>query len=373
MGGKWRWMMKATEVQLINVRKSFGSVEAVKDVYLTISRGQFFTLLGPSGCGKTTVLRMIAGFTQPDQGKILFDEKEVNHIPPWKRDVGMVFQNYALWPHMTVFENVAFGLRERNLPKSVVREKAHRVLELVNLSGLDKRRPSELSGGQQQRVALARTLVVEPKLLLLDEPLSNLDAKLRIQMRYELVRIQKELGITTLYVTHDQEEALILSTQIAVMTKGRIAQVGTPKEIYETPESREVADFVGTSNFFSGQVSSITGEKIQIKTEEEFLFEVERQKEVPFQTGSKVLLNLRPESIEISYPSEPLPTVNQMHGIVKTSAYLGSLVQYEVEVTGGKKVKVNVTNPRKRALFAEGEKVCLSFQSEDMVAIPLKE
>jgi len=365
--------MKAAEVRLIHVQKSFGTVEAVKDVTLTISRGQFFTLLGPSGCGKTTVLRMIAGFTLPDQGKILFDGKEVNDIPPWKREVGMVFQNYALWPHMTVFENVAFGLKERNLPKSVIQEKTYNVLELVNLAGLEKRRPSELSGGQQQRVALARTLVIEPKLLLLDEPLSNLDAKLRVQMRHELVRLQKELGLTTLYVTHDQEEALILSTQIAVMAKGRVVQVGTPKDIYETPESREVADFVGTSNFFIGNVLNVKGEKIQIETEEKFLFTVERSKEVPLQVGSKVLLNLRPESIQISYPREALPAVNRMDGIVRTSAYLGSLVQYEIEVTGGKKVKVNVTNLRKRAIFTEGERVFLSFESEDMVPIPLKE
>ncbi len=365
--------MKAAEVRLINVKKSFGTVEAVKEVNLTISRGQFFTLLGPSGCGKTTVLRMIAGFTSPDQGKIFFDEKEVNDIPPWKREVGMVFQNYALWPHMTVFENVAFGLKERNLPKSVVQEKTYKVLELVNLAELEKRRPSELSGGQQQRVALARTLVIEPKLLLLDEPLSNLDAKLRVQMRHELVRLQKELGLTTLYVTHDQEEALILSTQIAVMAKGRVIQLGTPKEIYETPESREVADFVGTSNFFSGEVLIVAGQQMQIKTDEGFLFTVERCKGVPLQVGSKVLLNLRPESIQISYPRETLPAVNRMDGIVRTSAYLGSLVQYEVEVTGGKRMKVNVTNPRKRAIFAEGESVCLSFQSEDMVPIPLKE
>jgi spermidine/putrescine ABC transporter ATP-binding subunit len=366
-------MNKATEVRLIDLRKSFGGVEAVKEVNLTIGRGDFFTFLGPSGCGKTTVLRMIAGFAVPDQGKILFDEKEVSDIPPWKRDVGMVFQNYALWPHLTVFENVAFGLKERDLPKSMVQEKTFKALGMVNLSGMEKRRPSELSGGQQQRVALARTLVIEPKLLLLDEPLSNLDAKLRIQMRHELVRIQKELGITSIYVTHDQEEALILSTQIAVMSKGKVVQVGTPKEIYENPKSQEVADFVGTSNFFKAQVVGVKGDQVHLKTDEGFMLMVERQKEISFQSGSNLLLNIRPESIQAFYPNKTPPEGNRINGKVKTSAYLGSLVQYEVEVAGEKKVKVNVVNPRKKPLFHEGEDVSVTFSSEDIVAIPLKE
>ncbi len=365
--------MKTTEVRLINLRKSFGETVAVKDIDLTIPRGYFFTLLGPSGCGKTTVLRMIAGFTRPDCGKILFDEKEVNDIPPWKRDVGMVFQNYALWPHMTVFENVAFGLKERNLSKSVVREKTLKALEMVNLAGLEKRKPSELSGGQQQRVALARTLVIEPKLLLLDEPLSNLDAKLRVQMRQELVRIQKELGITSIYVTHDQEEALILSTQIAVMSKGRVVQVGTPKEIYEMPHTREVADFVGTSNFFLGNVLDIQGDRVRVKTEEGFLLTIPLQEEVPLHAGSTILMNIRPESIQIAYTQEVPSVENRIEGMVSTSAYLGSIVQYDVTLLGGKKVKVNVVNPRKRAIFSEGEKVSLFFQGEDVVPIPLKE
>ena len=268
--------MKATEVRLINLWKKFGEVEAVRDVNLTIEGSDFFTFLGPSGCGKTTLLRMIAGFTRPDQGTIFFDEVEIKDVPPWKRDVGMVFQNYALWPHLSVFENVAFGLKERNLPKSIVQEKTHQALSMVNLEGLEKRRPSELSGGQQQRVALARTLVIEPRLLLLDEPLSNLDAKLRIQMRHELVRIQRDLGITSIYVTHDQEEALTLSTRIAVMSKGNVVQVGTPKEIYENPKSQEVADFVGTSNFFRAQVVEEMEDRIRVRTEEGFLLMVEK-------------------------------------------------------------------------------------------------
>ncbi|MEW6376288.1 MAG: ABC transporter ATP-binding protein [Thermodesulfobacteriota bacterium] len=365
-------MNKATVVRLINLWKKFGDVEAVRDVNLTIEGGDFFTFLGPSGCGKTTILRMIAGFTRPDGGQILFDDQEVNDVAPWKRDVGMVFQNYALWPHMSVFENVAFGLKERNLPKSIVQGKTQQALTKVNLEGLEKRRPSELSGGQQQRVALARTLVIEPRLLLLDEPLSNLDAKLRVQMRHELVRIQRDLGITSIYVTHDQEEALTLSTRIAVMSKGSVVQVGTPKEIYENPRSKEVADFVGTSNFFKAEVIELMADRVRVKTEEGFLLSVGRREEISVALGSSILFNIRPESIQISYPGEKPINRNQIEGTVRTSAYLGSLVQYEVEVSGGKRVKVNVVNPRKKALIQEREQVSLTFLSEDVVAIPLK-
>jgi len=364
-------MNKATEVRLINLWKKFGGVEAVRDVNLTIEGGDFFTFLGPSGCGKTTILRMIAGFTRPDQGTIFFDEKEVKDVPPWERNVGMVFQNYALWPHMSVFENVAFGLKERDLPKQIVQKKTHKALAMVNLEGLEKRRPSELSGGQQQRVALARTLVIEPRLLLLDEPLSNLDAKLRIQMRHELVRIQKDLGITSIYVTHDQEEALTLSTRIAVMAKGNVVQVGSPKEIYENPKSQEVADFVGTSNFFSAKVIEITKDRVRVRTEEGFLLIVGAQDIGSIAIGSNLLLNIRPESLQILYPHEIPSDENGMEGIVRSSAYLGSLVQYEVEISGGKKVKVNMVNPRKKALFQDGEGVSLTFSSEDVVTIPL--
>ena len=365
--------MRATEVQLIDLRKAFRETEAVKKVNLTIQRGDFFTFLGPSGCGKTTVLRMIAGFTRPDQGKILFDQAEMNDVPPWKRDVGMVFQNYALWPHLSVYDNVAFGLRERDLSKAVVSERTGCALAMVNLKGLEKRKPSELSGGQQQRVALARTLVIEPRLLLLDEPLSNLDAKLRIQMRQELVRIQRDLGITSIYVTHDQEEALTLSTRIAVMSKGHVVQVGTPKEIYENPKSQEVADFVGTSNFFISEVIGKMGDRIHVKTEQGFLLIVSGQEESSPAIGAKVLLNIRPESIALSLSDEIKPEENRIPGTVRTSAYLGSLVQYEVEVSEGKRVKANVINPRKKALFLEGEKVFITFSLEDIVSIPLRE
>jgi spermidine/putrescine ABC transporter ATP-binding subunit len=365
-------MKQATEVRLIDLKKRFGETEAVREVNLSIERGDFFTFLGPSGCGKTTILRMIAGFVRPDQGTILFDGEEVNDVPPWERDVGMVFQNYALWPHLSVFENVAFGLKERNLPRAIVSERTHRTLSTVNLEGLERRKPSELSGGQQQRVALARTLVIEPRLLLLDEPLSNLDAKLRIQMRQELVRIQKDLGITSIYVTHDQEEALTLSTRIAVMSRGSVVQVGTPKEIYESPKSQEVADFVGTSNFFRAQVMERIADKVRLRTEEGFLLVVAYPEANSPEIGSNLLLNIRPESIDVSRLEEGEPNMNRIKGIVRTSAYLGSFVQYEVEVSQGKRVKVNAVNPRKKAIFGEREEVFLTFSSEDVVLIPLK-
>ena len=365
-------MKQATEVRLVNLKKSFQNVEAVKDVNLTIERGDFFTFLGPSGCGKTTILRMIAGFARPDGGHIFFNDREVNEVPPWKRDVGMVFQSYALWPHLSVLENVAFGLKERNLPKSVVHEKTRQALAMVNLEGLEKRRPSELSGGQQQRVALARTLVIEPQLLLLDEPLSNLDAKLRVQMRQELVRIQSDLGITSIYVTHDQEEALTLSTRIAVISKGRVVQVDTPKDIYENPKSQEVADFVGTSNFFRARVLEPLANPVQVETEEGFTLSFEKHGDPSLASGAGLLLNIRPESIEISSLTDQSGKSNRIEGVVRTSAYLGSLVQYEVDVSSQKSLKVNVVNPRKKTLFKGGDRVALTFSPEDIVAIPLQ-
>ncbi len=261
----------AAEIRISHLSKQFGDLYAVHNESLHIQKGDFCTLLGPSGCGKTTLLRMIAGFTQPDTGDIFFDDQRVNDLPPWKRDVGMVFQNFALWPHLSVFDNIAFGLRERKLPKPQIREKVYGALQLVDLEGVEHRRPSQLSGGQQQRVALARTLIVEPRALLLDEPLSSLDARLRVQMGDELVRLQQDLGITTIYVTHDQEEALALSTKIAVFSNGRLIQEGTPREVYEGPREHAVADFVGTSNFLEGTITEVVGDRISMCVREDLL------------------------------------------------------------------------------------------------------
>jgi ABC-type Fe3+/spermidine/putrescine transport system ATPase subunit len=242
-----------------HVGKQYGLVWAVKDVSISIRPGELYTLLGPSGCGKTTLLRMLAGFVAPDTGRIVVDDEPIDPVPPWKRNIGMVFQQCALWPHMSVFENVAFGLRARGEPTGAIARKVGAALVKVGLEGFDARRPSQLSGGQQQRVALARALVVAPRLLLLDEPLSTLDAVLRGQMRLELARLHKDVGITTIYVTHDQAEALALSTRIAVLSRGEVVQEGRPEEIYWKPRNRFVAEFVGAANLVPCGWSSCGG------------------------------------------------------------------------------------------------------------------
>src|SRR5689334_20665879 len=241
--------MKKVSVECRNLRLAYGATEVLRDVNLLIEPGEFFALLGPSGSGKSTLLRLIAGFNQHQAGTLSIGGRDLTGVPPWKRNVGMVFQNYALWPHMTVARNVAFGLEERRLPRDEVRRRTAAALELVGLAGYGERRPNQLSGGQQQRVALARTLAVEPQVLLLDEPLSNLDAKLRVQMRHELRRMHDKLGITTIFVTHDQEEALTMCDRIAVMDGGVVQQVGTPLELFDAPVNRFVAEFVGSVNF----------------------------------------------------------------------------------------------------------------------------
>jgi len=242
-----------TRVRLENITKVYGSVVAVDRVTLEIESGELFTLLGPSGCGKTTTLRIIAGFEVPEEGKIYFDDEDVTFLKPYRRNTAMVFQNYALWPHMTVFDNIAYGLRIKKLPQEEIRRRVKWALELVKLEGLENRYPLQLSGGQQQRVALARALVVEPRVLLLDEPLSNLDAKLRIEMREEIKKLQRKLGITTVYVTHDQLEAMSISDRIAVMNKGKVLQYGPPRQVYFRPTSLFVADFLGRSNILYGK------------------------------------------------------------------------------------------------------------------------
>jgi len=362
--------LNAAEVHIEHLSKRFGELYAVKDVNLHIQKGDFYTFLGPSGCGKTTLLRMVAGFTTPDEGDIYFDEQRINDVPPWERNVGMVFQSYALWPHMSVFDNIAFGLRERKIPKADIQDKVYAALKMVNLEGLEKRRPSQLSGGQQQRVALARTLVIEPRLLLLDEPLSNLDAKLRIQMRNELLRLQRELGITTIYVTHDQEEALAISTRIAVMSQGIVVQQGTPKEIYETPGTQTVADFVGTSNFLEGKVVKIDGDYVELECQDTGLFFISwgDSFEKPPPPGIPLIVNVRPESISIAQKLGCC-TPNQIQGKVITSIYLGSLIQYEVETTSGNRIKVNTQNPRRTPLLQKGESVFLTFSPYDAVLL----
>src|SRR5450759_53414 len=244
--------MAKVKVEFRNIALAYGKTQVLRDIDLVIEPGEFFALLGPSGSGKSTLLRVLAGFARPQAGRVLVDGADISGVPPWQRDIGMVFQNYALWPHMTVAQNVAFGLEERRLPKNVIEQKVAAVLELVGLKELSSRRPSQRSGFQQQRLALARTIAIEPKVLLLDEPLSNLDAKLRVHMRVELLALQRKLGVTTIFVTHDQEEALSISDRVAVLEAGVIQQVGTPVELFEHPVNRFIANFVGTANMFAG-------------------------------------------------------------------------------------------------------------------------
>ena len=361
--------MKAAEVKLEKVGKRYGDLWAVRDITLHIKRGEFYTFLGPSGCGKSTLLRTIAGFVSPDEGTVYLDGAPVNHIPPWERDVGMVFQNYALWPHLSVFENIAFGLRERKIARAEIQRRVQQALEQVGLQGTERRRPSQLSGGQQQRVALARTLVIQPRALLLDEPLSNLDAKLRAEMRIELLKLQRDLGITTIYVTHDQEEALALSTRIAVMESGRVVQEGEPREIYEQPREKFVAEFVGKSNLFIGTVARAGDGIIEVKTEEGLTIRATFSSPLlPGAAGKKVLLNIRPEAIDLIGPGEEAARLNRIAGKVAALAYQGSFVEYEIEA-GGRPIKANVINPKGKRLFQRGEEVAVVFDPKEVALV----
>ena len=307
--------------------KRYGDFQALNGVNLTIQPGEFFTLLGPSGCGKTTLLRMIAGFNPVDGGEILFDDKVINDLPAHKRDIGMVFQNYAIFPHLTVEENVAYGLKAKKVPKDEIQRRVKDALELVQIENLATRKPNELSGGQQQRVALARAFVIEPALLLMDEPLSNLDAKLRVQMRTIIKKLQRKLGITTIYVTHDQDEALSMSDIIAVMRKGRIEQVGSPWEIYFRPANRFVADFVGTVNFLVGRTRR-TEDGLSVEHAGMCL----RVEDAPVQDGEQVTLVVRPECIRLLRPGETAPDGTTLSGTIENYSFLGRMIRYWVRV-----------------------------------------
>ncbi|GIP39289.1 spermidine/putrescine ABC transporter ATP-binding protein [Paenibacillus sp. J31TS4] len=288
------------EVTLDRVSKQFGGAKGVENVDIRIKPGEFFTFLGPSGCGKTTTLRMIAGFYYPSDGRILFGDRDVTNMPPNKRNTGMVFQNYALFPHMTVFENIAFGLQVRKKSKAEIRDKVTRAQKLVHLDGYGDRRIDQLSGGQQQRVALARALVIEPNILLLDEPLSNLDAKLREETRQEIKRLQLELGITTIYVTHDQSEAMSMSDRIMVMKDGVVQQIGTPHDIYNRPVNQFVASFIGESNLWEGTVEQAGGDEIRVRLTPDLVLTglaVNASPECRLAAGQKVTLSVRPEAI----------------------------------------------------------------------------
>jgi iron(III) transport system ATP-binding protein len=310
--------MSETIIEIKNINVSYGSNHVLKEVSLNIENKDFYTFLGPSGCGKTTLLRLIAGFEKSSSGELFIDGKEVSNLNPWERDVGMVFQNYALWPHMTVYKNISFGLEEKKIDKKEIKSRVDEVLELVDLKDLSGRYPFQLSGGQQQRVALARTLVVKPKVLLLDEPLSNLDAKLRVQMRKELQDLHKKIGITSIFVTHDQEEANSMSTNLAILNEGVVQQVGKPVDLYNNPENIFVANFLGTTNVIDGTFKNnnfISSEGLEIKNI------------IDDKKGTNILL--RPQNLYLHGNNNDF---QNFEGIVINQEFLGNIVRYTVDV-----------------------------------------
>ena len=341
----------SNEVIIKNAVKRYGDFTALHGVSLNIEKGEFFTLLGPSGCGKTTLLRMIAGFNSIEGGDFYFGENRINDVPAHKRDIGMVFQNYAIFPHLTVEENVAYGLKARKVDKKEIDRRVKEALELVQIAPLATRKPSELSGGQQQRVALARAFVIEPSVLLMDEPLSNLDAKLRVQMRSIIKKLQRRLGITTIYVTHDQEEALAISDRIAVMNQGRVMQVGTPSEIYAKPENPFVAGFIGVSNFLNCDVTKCEGGMAKVSIKGELDIDVPVRKNY---TG-KAQLSARPEQLFFSETGMP--------GKVMFSTFLGDFIEYEVELFDGQTLIINEYTKDTAKVHEVGEKVFISFDA----------
>jgi len=349
----------AAAVQLKNVNKHFGEVQAVKGVDLTIDAGSFVTLLGPSGCGKTTILRMIAGLEQPSSGEIWIKGRRVDEIPIHKRNLGLVFQNYALFPHKTIFDNVAFGLRYRKVPKAEIRKRVSEALEMVRLPGVERRFPAQLSGGQQQRIALARAIVIEPDVLLLDEPLSALDANLREEMRVELKRIQRELGITTLFVTHDQAEALALSDKVIVMSNGLKEQEGEPDQVYNRPASRFVAEFLGHANLLKGHI-----EPEGVRLTDGSLLPLPDLKGHP--AGSEVDLVLRAERILLAERHGEEPGALVVPGRIRALDYQGIAARYFVEALG---TTLQVINPIEEKPFPEGVEVQLRIRARDFVAL----
>lgn len=354
-------------LQIRNLSKRFGETVAVDNLDLDVEEGELITLLGPSGCGKTTTLRSIAGFVEPDAGEIYVGDEPMSRLPPERRDIGFVFQNHALWPHMTVYQNLAFGLELRGTNKQDIRRRVDETLRLVRLSGLEERTPRQLSGGQQQRVALARALVIQPSLLLLDEPLSSLDAQLREEMRFEIRELQKKLGITSVYVTHDQAEALVLSDRIAVMHQGRLMQVGTPTEIYDQPRNRFVAGFIGLTSFIEGHISELdeSADRAVVKTDDDLTIQVPKH---DFSIGQSVTLSIRPQHIQLSRGdgTAPSASANVLEGKVHRAAYLGDVVDYRIKINDW---ELRAQTPTDEAL-RPGEDVVIVFEPERVTVIP---
>ncbi|MBD3171026.1 ATP-binding cassette domain-containing protein [Candidatus Bathyarchaeota archaeon] len=349
------------KVELKNVTKRFDNIVAADDVNLTINDGEFFTFLGPSGCGKTTTMRLVAGLEYPTEGSIFYDEEDVTQLQSYKRNTGMVFQNYALWPHMKVEENIAYGLKVRKIPKDEVNKRVEKVIDLVGLEGMGERFPNQLSGGQQQRVALARVLVVEPDILLLDEPLSNLDAKLRVEMREEIKDIQRKLGITTIYVTHDQEEAMAISDRIAIQNHGRIMQVGTPHEIYNNPENLFIATFIGKGALLEGEITSIA-DLVSVDIGEAILEGVNTGNK-DLSVGDSVACVLRPE---IFYLKEPDAPNNALIGVIEWSAFIGAVSEVKLRI-GNESLTIDAPPEKK---YKSGDKLKVYMLKEKTVVLP---
>ena len=356
------------EIRLENLRKTFGEIVATDEVNMVLKEGDLSTLLGPSGCGKTTLLRLIAGFYTPDSGHIYFDDREVTEVPPHKRNTGMCFQNYALWPHMTVADNVAYGLKLKRVngmkfTKSAIAKRVQNALDLVKMGELGERHVHQLSGGQQQRVALARALVIEPDVLLLDEPLSNLDAKLRINMREEIIRIQQELSITTVYVTHDQSEALSISDRVAVMDRGYVQQFDSPREIYANPQTIFVADFIGQCTFIDGTIKSV-GDTIEVNPGQQVVAGRTTIDGYPFEVGEAVKAAVRPEDLNLR---RERPTDNIIEGEVTRTIYVGNSL--EVYFTVGDISAEALLDPDSE--IKEGDKIHLYMPSDEVMILPV--
>jgi len=360
--------MKTEEngVDFISLTKKFGNVVAVDNISLCVEEGEFLTMLGPSGSGKTTTLMMIAGFELPTSGKIFIRGKDVMDVPPFERNIGMVFQNYALFPHMTVFDNIAFPLKMRKLSKNEISRRVKRVLEIVKLPGLEFRLPKQLSGGQQQRVALARAVVYDPPLLLMDEPLGALDKKLRDQMQVEIRNLQQELGITCLYVTHDQEEALTMSDRIVVFDNGKIQQVGRPDELYEKPKNHFVADFIGESNFLDGYITCVANDYTIVSVGDGNI-EIQCPKTPGITEKKQVQLSIRPEKIRFVEPSSDIPA--KMEGVIEKLTYSGEIRRYIVRVNSGDTINIKQQILHGVRSYKKGDRVFVGWSLEDAIIL----
>ncbi len=357
-------MQNKVRVEARNIAMSYGKTQVLRDINLVIEPGEFFALLGPSGSGKSTLLRIIAGFNQAQSGQLLIGDEDISRVPPWQRNVGMVFQNYALWPHMTVWENVAFGLEERRLPKPEIRQKVAAALELIGLADHAKRRPSQLSGGQQQRVALARTIAVEPKVLLLDEPLSNLDAKLRVHMRDELRTLQRKLAITTIFVTHDQEEAMTTADRIAVMDQGVIQQIGSPMDLFDNPVNRFVANFVGTINLLPGSIREASHDAVSLVSPTLGVIKLPRLPHVP--SAGDVDIGFRPHALTLrAADSARDPDHVWLQGTVSGYEFLGEFVRYRIRV-GDTDIIADQPHHAGNAPFPPGSVVNIGLHPDEM-------